>query len=246
MSRNEALTAALGSSVFDLVIRETDESWGKRGEIKRRVEDIERHLLKKNVRLLSVRVGTTRPELLLALQDVGYHYAESILSLTIPLKEDALLKRYIRFPVRLASAEDLDAVQTIACSTFTENRLMRDPNFSPETVIKYYRNWIDDIQRKSEDSLYVLEIQNDIKGFYALRKLTDDRVNLLLAGVKDSEKNSLFGLSLYCSIHQEAVRFGFRTAEGEILASNIAVMNIFTFLGAKFNSNIIRLHKWFQ
>lgn len=63
----------------------------------------------------------------------------------------------------------------------------------------------------------------------------------LLASAKN---NSFYSLPLYTGVYNELVNKGFRRGEGEILATNLPVLNILSFLGANFYSTDIRLHKW--
>ncbi|NQT86648.1 hypothetical protein HQ560_07790 [bacterium] len=194
--------------------------------------------------MVSVKVSATDGPLLRACCERGFFPVETVVALEMPLRDDGRYARYARLPLRAAEAADVPALHAIAADTFVENRFMTDRAFPRDGVARYYANWIDDSLER--DIIHVLETHGAVKGFYIVRPLDERRIDLLLAGVGSGERSSYCGAPLCAGTFAACARAGFRTGVAEIVATNLPILNLFAFFGARFTASYIRLHKWFD
>ena len=243
VNKNVGLSNILAKPVYDISIN--DDMLEAIHPEKIIIEEIETYLQRVKARMVSVRVSPNKVELTRQLESMGFYYVETILSFTVPLKDDRRFRKHSLFPIISATNADMPKIIEIACETFTENRFIRDSNFTPDVAASYYANWVESSFNNDQDKVYVLKVQDDVKGFYIIRNVDEESVVFLLAGVNREDKDSFYGLPLYAGVHITLVDKGYKSGEGEILAENIAVLNIFSFLGASFHSTEVRMHKWF-
>jgi hypothetical protein len=244
LNQNEWLSQVLGSPAFDLHLF-PDPTLGLEG-IDRLLAELHTFLVDHHARMAALRTEPMNALLLERISLNGFFYIETIMKFVVPLRRLDLAEKQARFRIRRAEERDLNEVITIAASTFSENRLVRDEHFPRSAAQEYYTNWINSSYRLESDEIHVLESQATVKGFFILRKLGDHRVIFLLGGISSEEKRgSPYGPALYSGVFKQLVDRQFKSAEGEILAANLPVVNIFCSLGARFYASEVRYHKWF-
>jgi len=243
VQRNEWVSRALGAPAYDLDLRHAP--FDQPESIRQALDEADRALSAAQAKMVAARLAPGNLALVAECERRGFVYVETAVGLRLPLTKDGRYAFYERIPVRPALAEDLPTLVKIGAVAFTENRFMTDRNFPPEAVARYYANWINDSFARDSDDMYVLDVAGHPAGFYIVRKLDERQVDLLLAAVNPEVRGSSCGASLYAGTLDALAARGFTTGYTEVLATNLAALNIFAFFGARFSHAFVRLHRWF-
>ena len=162
------------------------------------------------------------------LEERGFRFIELQFKSQLRLRKkyDTSSLPYAYAPI--ASQEELSEVEEIAASTFTDDRFSIDPCLSRSAGSSRYRQFI----RKSNESsgeradlLRNLET-GEIVGFNTWKPVSDAKVVLLLAGVKELYKTTGLGAILNYFAFNDLFDRGYRTIVTHQSARNSAILNL--------------------
>ena len=119
-----------------------------------------------------VKILHGRTDVLFALQDLGFHFIETLFTTEVSLKEKpvfpAVCSNLIQnISYHVATPEDqrrvLDEVKS--GRIFSTDRIALDPDFSNELAGQRYAFWIEDIMAKEGSKMIITEYENKSIGF---------------------------------------------------------------------------------
>lgn len=178
----------------------------------------------------------------------GFYPVETLLEIEMPLARLAPLTAMARGAVlRLATAEDGEAILEIAGTAFHDDRFHLDPSLPPEKADERYRGWVER-GFASGEPVFVYEDtrRGKILGFYHIRNLPNEVVDLSLAAVHPSCQGSGVGALMYPAVLEECRRLGCRTAVTRIAINNLPVANLFFRLGFTIREAMLTFHLHYQ
>lgn len=197
--------------------------------------------------LVCVKVDQGSVPLLYVLAMNGFYPVETMLEVEGDLAFAATLPREAKIPVRLrpATRDDLPVMTRIASEAFWSDRFHLDPNLSDDAADERYARWV--IRAfESDDQLFAYERtdSSEVIGFYQVREVSPDRVDLTLAAVDPSLTGLGLGSVLYRSVIAECAAQGYVTAQTRIVARNLPVLNIFSAMRFSFRCAQTSLHRF--
>ncbi|CAK0769731.1 GNAT family N-acetyltransferase [uncultured Gammaproteobacteria bacterium] len=200
----------------------------------------EQRNLDDGIGLCVTRIPAENREPIAALQRHGYRYVEA--SYRISLDSFAHFFPHNRFgrtlPLRLATAGDLPALAAISDQDFHHGRFLEDIAL-PEGVARLrHRLWIGDLLR--EATVWVLDSRDRVAGFHAFKR-NGSEAEMILTGVGRGYER-LAGWFWGSLMHKTAAE-GMTSATTLISAANLAILNLYSQLGFRFDSHLIGLHR---
>lgn len=181
------------------------------------------------------------------LYQAGFYFIEQTVTITV----DATKWNPLAFNVskndayRLAPAHksDLMAIQKIAGETFVADRFHMDFKISNTKASRRYEKWIEN-SFSSSDSVYkYIDKANTIIGFFIINQ-QKQYTELRLAGLDPKYQGQGLGKALYYSMFRLLKKRKQKTLKAIVSLNNIAVLNVYLYLGcAKFSDSFVVFHK---
>lgn len=168
-----------------------------------------------------------------AMQQRGYQFADRMLDVTIGLKKVSPdLKKSVRMQPVLVSGHKEEIKELAAKSFATDRRFHVELEYCPEIAKQIIGGWVDEIPE-----FYVCLYKESIIGFLALKEAEDGKsASIHLAAVEERYRTSGAAMSLYANAVQVGAEKGYQSITGCISSCNMAVMNLYAYLGAAFSS----------
>ncbi len=145
-------------------------------------------------------VDPANPEVMLALQDMGFRFIECTISLSAPAEKMGVPDKLKRFEDRMgyrpASEEEIARIkETVATGTiFTTDKISLDPFFGPKKAGIRYAFWIDDLL-SSGSTLYAITYGEEIIAF-EIAGLSEGTVEYHLGGMLPSRAGMMLGAAI--------------------------------------------------
>lgn len=189
----------------------------------------------------SIRVDVNEATLRKALSKQGYINIETSLLVERKLGDIRVDKNIdaLKFDLMRAKKEDEERLKVMTCEMFNYGRFFEDPLISEEKARERNKNWIVELTKNS--NVLVGKIGTIIFGFMAF-KIDREKVILQLGGLISS--HYLFAYPFWYRILVE-LRDNYCTeyVSGLISASNIRVLNLYSYFGFKFTKAYFGYHK---
>ncbi len=169
---------------------------------------------------------------ILAMQDFGYQFVDRMLNVTINLKRNHIEPdKCIRMKPVLTAAYR-EEIQELAVINFeTDRRFHVEVPYNRDISEEIIHGWIEEIPE-----FYVCLYKDKVVGFLALKESEDAKsAEIYLAAVDKKYRSSGAALSLYANAVKVGEEKGYHTVTGCISSSNIAVMNLYAYLGGTFS-----------
>jgi hypothetical protein len=197
----------------------------------------------RGIRFAFTRVDTENRAFRKGLQENGFYYAETTFHVSRPGLDRADFSRERR-NVRLEEPgdEDLAAVRDIAANDFDFGRFHEDPLIDNALARKRYYNWIDNLLRQGCECL-VYRARGEVLGFH-IQRIENRTAELILTGTRKSA--SLVSLSLWAAALEALRERGVKQAATVISASNLGVVNLYSYFGFKFDRALVGFHKFYE
>lgn len=183
------------------------------------------------------KVPSGRNDLAQSVQEAGFKYIESNISLNHSLNEIPILPKLKRIAEKGSYApmleKDIEELfSQIERGIFNTDRIYLDPYFTHEIAAKRYINWIKDLMQKGFVPQKVL-FGGESVGFFICEILENNVGRGILGGVYDSYKNLGMGVimevqSLLCAQNLAAKKF-----KTNVSSNNIDVVKIMLDIGYK-------------
>lgn len=160
----------------------------------------------------------------------GYFLADRTIGVQINLANSKIdYAGLIRMEV-IESSGYKEEILKIAKASFPDDRRFHfktepDPNIAGLVLT----DWV-----KSSDASLICIYKNLPIGFLTLKQTKEDTQFIYLAAVAEKYRATGAAMSLYASAAERCRKNGYKFLEGRISSRNTPVMNIYSFLGAKF------------
>ena len=173
-----------------------------------------------------------RLDYMIAMQKKGFQFADRMLDVTIrPSRNGIDYEKLIRTRPFLTSCYKEDIKQIAKASFMDDSRFYVSRHDRAEIADRILESWIDE-----EEFFWVCQYKDQIAGFLALKESDDGQSAYIhLAAVNDKFKRAGIAVSLYANAVLEGINLGYRRIEGKISSSNMAVMNLYSYLGGTFS-----------
>ena len=165
----------------------------------------------------------------------GYTFGDRTLGVAINLKRIEMdLDKMIRFEVRKAREEDMEAVMKIALASFpTDRRFHVKPEPDQNVADEILRDWVGQL-----NNIYVCTHKNVVVGFLDLETVGEQDSFIHLAAVTERYRAAGAALSMYAFAIKAAMEAGKSRVLGRISSTNTAVMNLYARLGGVFSDPV--------
>lgn len=176
-----------------------------------------------------------------ALQNTGYYFAEcSQMVIRTKIRSYDSIK-CPKIGYRNYKKDDILELKSIAKESFSYGRFHEDPRLNIDLANLRYVNWIDDLIDQDAD-IKIATLGKKVIGF-SIQKMdkTKKKAQLILAGC--SKGKEIFASSLWNEILLYNKSIGVASIEALISASNIGVLNIYSFFGFKIKNTFFGFHK---
>ena len=145
----------------------------------------------------------------------------------------------LKFTLRNYNPQDMNDLKSISYEIFNHGRFFEDPFISNENARIRNKNWINDLIVSS--IIIVGEINATIFGFMAF-KIDDNKVTLQLGGVKLNY--SVYAYPFWSEVIKYLINEqNAKHISGIISASNIRIINLYSFFEFKFTDVYFGYHK---
>ncbi len=172
-------------------------------------------------------------ENILLMQQKGYQYVERMLDVTIGLKRNKIdLQKLIRIPPILR-CDYKEEIKVLAKKSFVKDRRFYvEIDYNSEIANQIIDDWIEKIPE-----FYICLYKEKVIGFLALKEVEDGQSAMIhLAAVDERYRTSGAAISLYAKAMEIGIEKGYQNIYGYISCNNVAVMNLYAYLGGIFSN----------
>jgi len=123
---------------------------------------------------LIVRATLDSLDLIRELEKVGFVLSDVCVNYKYDIESSGLpeIPKYLDYKIRLATEDDIEAMQKLVIGTFKYDRYHTDPLYTKEMADKVYVKWVENAVLSRYDTLaFVTDVEGDIGGFSTLRIL---------------------------------------------------------------------------
>lgn len=172
-------------------------------------------------------------ETMLLMQEKGFQFVDRMLQVTIPLAKECMdYKKLIRLHPMCVSDRKEEITRIAQCSFTRDRRFHVAVAYNQEIANRIIADWVEKLE-----AVYVCSYKERLIGFLALKGAENgESACIHLAAVDERYRMTGAALSLYAYAILEGKRLGYRRIEGTISCSNIAVLNLYSFLGGTFSN----------
>ena len=145
----------------------------------------------------------------------------------------------LKFSLREYEIQDIEELKAISFDIFNHGRFFEDPYISEEIARTRNKNWIYDLMATSK--IIVGEINTTMFGFMAFR-VEGNRASLQLGGVKNNF--TIYSYPFWHKFFLELIdKYEVKYISGLVSASNIRILNLYSYFGFKFSKAYFGYHK---
>jgi hypothetical protein len=204
----------------------------RRSDVQRRLEEWAEA---NAVELIGCSVAAVEARWKTILPQLGFAYVDSTLVYTLPRLHRAKFPR--SHPVRLAVADDREAIERIAAQVFNAGRYHADPRFPRELANARFRAWVarafDSLS--AENRVYVNSVPGSATGFLHATVNGDQAQLTIGAGDFSIQGTSTSTLVFFGFL--EALRdSGVRRARSKLSSANMPILNLTAYAGARYSA----------
>ena len=196
------------------------------------------------IRFVYTRIDFENKSLRRFLMTRGFYVGETSLQITKTNinKYDLKLPMITLKDLRLSPKRDLvfDSLCEIAKDAFDYGRFHDDPFIDNSLARKRYFNWMHDLM-KQDNEIYYFESKGEIMGLHVQKVVNPAAAELVFTGAKKGSTG--IAVPIWHSVLINLRDRGITEANTLISASNIGVMNLYSFLGFTCKKSLIGLHK---
>jgi hypothetical protein len=198
---------------------------------------------KNGIKFTYTRIPSEDKSLKRTMFETNFYYAETSFKM---LKKDVhttdfLEKMKIELDIEKAGTEDYNKIKDLVYHSFQYSRFHEDINIEPEKARLRLCYWIDDLVAQNKD-IYISKLKNEIIGLH-VQKAEKNKADMILTGTK--KDRTLISLPFWGSVFEMNKRLGIRELSSLISASNIGVVNLYSYFGFKFEETLLGYHKFY-
>lgn len=173
-------------------------------------------------------------ESLVAMQQRGFVFADRTLGVEIATRLARTdLESFIRFDATMSPLDHRVSFDIARLAFVGDSRFYIDP-FSGVEHAQEVAEWMLDRWIKDAGEALVVEIEGALAGFLVPEVTDEGNLFVKLAAVEPRYRVTGVALSLYASALKRACELGCAKIQGRISSRNVAVANLYAYLGAKF------------
>lgn len=194
-----------------------------------------------NITFTYTRVDTNDKILKQAFFENKFYYAETTFALS---KNDMESFNFFdgikhRLELKTPNEDDYKEIQSIARDDFHYGRFHEDFNIEADKAKIRYNNWINDLVTQKKE-FYIYKPKDNVLAFHS-QEVHNDSAKLILTGT--SNKGALISLSFWASFLDMLKNRGIKKATTMVSASNVKIVNLYSFFRFKFEKTLIGFHK---
>lgn len=190
---------------------------------------------------IAAKVPTGRMDIVEALEDKGFAFAECSIELLVNLDQFELSGISKRFASKISCQKANEATKSriykeIEKGIFDTDRIFLDPKFANGLAAKRYINWIEDELARGGD-VYHVYYKDQEAGFFSYKEpIPGVEAWPFLAGLYDGFKTSGLGANIVVGIEaEEAKRRGCSRIRTYVSSNNMPILRIHQMLGYTIN-----------
>lgn len=181
------------------------------------------------------RVPSTEIQLVHDLESIGFRYLENQMNIyfdTIEIHriDERWIGRFGDYTCNLCTGGDEfdEIISRTRSGLFEKDRMSVDPLIDKSLPDKRVANWILDMQKQADNSIYIIRKSNEMVGFFILRKTAPLTSYVEMAAIfSEYRKRGLAFLLIY-NILVMAAREGSKRILASLSTNNISTINTFT------------------
>ena len=176
-------------------------------------------------------VAPSNPLFEVKMQEHGFLFVDRTIKTKIYTKNDipGNIRKMAKVPVKREEINENEIIK-IASEEFSyDRRFYIDKYLSKESAIPLLTSFI-----HSQNYCLIARVRGEVAGFLCLEEKLEGEFFISLAAVKQKYRLSGAALSLYVAAFDHAVQLGSKVLIGRISSQNMAVLNIYSALGARF------------
>jgi GNAT superfamily N-acetyltransferase len=209
-----------------------------------RADAIDRWATDRRVRCLYFFADPADPETIRLAEQRGYALADVRMTYAAPVREwHAEVSASSLAAIRPATAEDLEALKTIARSAHRNTRFYRDPHFEPARCDALYERWIERSCEGWADRVLVAGPAGDPTGYVTLHR---DRGDLRLVAVRQDVRGQGVARLLYEAGIAWLAANGVEQVSSPTQVFNVAAQRLFQRVHLRLSSVSFIYHRWFD
>jgi hypothetical protein len=189
----------------------------------------------KDASYIVIKAPSGNFELSSILSEKGFKYIESIIEISLPLKEYILPPKLVKLNDSI-SYEIVDNIRIdsvckqINKGIFTTDRIAIDKNFGYEISNKRYSNWVRD-EFNNNNSIFEIKFGAKYIGFFGIKEKSKFTYEIFLAGIYVEVQSFGLGFSIISKSIEEISLKQAKQIITHISTNNIQIMRLYTQLG---------------
>ena len=191
--------------------------------------------------LLFVKIISLDNANIITYSKLGFYFVEQTIDPISNLNKFncSPVAKYIRELDKITE-QDLEQVYEIASNTFTNDRYHIDKNIDHTSASLRFKKWVENSYKLNED-IYLLKFQEKILGFIILAQ-NGKEVDMKLGGISQEYIGLGLGLTVFVSTLVMLKNLGVRKVRTRISLNNTSILNLYSFLGFRFQNPMIVMH----
>ncbi len=196
--------------------------------------------VEENFEYVVVKVNSQAACRLYPLQESGYKFIETQISLTKNLKriEDNnkldKISKDIKFTEVNTYEDFVSTLNELTLDMFYTDRIALDPEFGVTIANKRYRNWLTDEFNSSRSQIFSIE-RKDKKIGFAMARDSEESVDILLGGIFSEYQNLGLGYNLIYQPIKYYEALGKKRLNTKVSSNNMNVIKLYMDLGYTIN-----------
>ncbi|TMV50784.1 GNAT family N-acetyltransferase [Paenibacillus mesophilus] len=184
------------------------------------------------------KVPIVEPSLLKNLQDIGFRFCETQLSLFKNLKknlniDNTILKMGEKLQLTYVSSKNelQDIIDNLRDDMFSTDRIALDHNFGIEISNRRYKNWIYDEFHNNNTEIIRINKKDAALGFFMAKLKGDETVQVLLGGVYSQYQGMGLGYSIVLKPIERYLSMGKTIIRTKVSSNNLEVLKLYISMG---------------
>lgn len=169
----------------------------------------------------------------------GCFYVETLCNIGISLMDYTIPTKIAKIDSKIKYCQVDDKLLDVVCNRieeniFTTDRIALDKVFGLSLANRRYSNWLRDEFLSGRSKIYEIKLGNNGIGFFGLKDVKSQTVELFLAGMYNEAKEFGLGFSMISKSIEVAISLGYRYLETNVSTNNIEVLRLYMSLGFNF------------
>ena len=161
----------------------------------------------------------------------NFVFGDRTLDVSIPLSKIEGIEKFVRLPI-LETSDYKQEILEIAQNSFSyDRRFHLEPKHNQSFANLVLKDWVEDL-----NEVLVCMFKDKPIGFLALKEINPKTLFVHLAAVNEKYRMTGAAMALYAKAILTAKERGYSSLDGRISSQNTAVMNLYSYFGAKFSN----------